>query len=646
MEFTSTYSWACSAENKKLVDFVRASRDLPLLSVGSGGSRTAAFFAALLHQVTGMLSQDLTPLEFVLSTYKLRQTSMILFTARGRNSDILTALKTAINREPRELMVVCASNRSPMAKIARRYRSVRLAELEPPSGRDGFLATNSLLTFVVSLTRAYRDSFQIPYRLPLSLTSLLNSESSTTEFYDDLERKMHLLVDKSTLVVLYGKWGRPAALDLESRLIEAALCNVQLADFRNFAHGRHNWLSKKSRNTGVIGLVTPEDKDLADRTLDLIPQDIPIARILSSRSEPLASVSLIVQAMYLAEILGKSRHVDPGRPHIPKFGRQIYHLRIPAKMQAYKQPFSNDLSQSAVVAISRKTRNSFMDKEGVAFWSKAYHQFFQNLTQTRFNAIVFDYDGTLCDSAQRFVGASTEVGEELSKLLEYGIYIGIATGRGKSLRYDLQRLIPNKHWSRVLVGYYNGSDIAPLEDDTHPDKKLAMDSSLRSFQGILENLEYIDQIATYECRPRQITFSPNSDSSSDEVISFLHDLVAKTSLSGIQVLRSTHTIDLLAPGVSKLELVKAIETRDKETNEPIAVLCIADKGEWPGNDFFLLGGPYSLSVDTVSPDPASCWNLAPAGYRGVHATMHYLEALETRHERTKFNPSKLGRVKN
>jgi hypothetical protein len=62
--------------------------------------------------------------------------------------------------------------------------------------------------------------------------------------------------------------------------------------------------------------------------------------------------------------------------------------------------------------------------------------------------------------------------------------------------------------------------------------------------------------------------------------------------------------------------------------ETTAVLCIGDRGRWPGNDFALLQEPYSLSVDEVSPDPNTCWNLAPPGHRGIQVTLDYLQSLE------------------
>lgn len=57
-------------------------------------------------------------------------------------------------------------------------------------------------------------------------------------------------------------------------------------------------------------------------------------------------------------------------------------------------------------------------------------------------------------------------------------------------------------------------------------------------------------------------------------------------------------------------------------------MTIGDRGRWPGNDYELLHGENTLSVDETSVDPASCWNLADAGQRGVQATLEYIRLLE------------------
>jgi hypothetical protein len=90
------------------------------------------------------------------------------------------------------------------------------------------------------------------------------------------------------------------------------------------------------------------------------------------------------------------------------------------------------------------------------------------------------------------------------------------------------------------------------------------------------------------------------------------------------LLRSSHAMDVIAPSVSKQAVID--EVRQAIGSES-AILCIGDRGRWPGNDFALLSNPNSLSVDEVSPDPAQCWNIAPPGSRGVQAVVYYLEHL-------------------
>jgi hypothetical protein len=77
--------------------------------------------------------------------------------------------------------------------------------------------------------------------------------------------------------------------------------------------------------------------------------------------------------------------------------------------------------------------------------------------------------------------------------------------------------------------------------------------------------------------------------------------------------------------VSKLRVVREISALLKCDSHRI--LCIGDKGCWPGNDFELLAMPYALSVDEVSTEISTGWNLAMPGERGTEATVRYLKKL-------------------
>jgi hydroxymethylpyrimidine pyrophosphatase-like HAD family hydrolase len=615
-----TYEWALKVPIEKLCHFINASHDVPLVAVGSGGSLTAACMAALLHQRVGMMSKGVTPLDFISTEKTIQDTSVLIMSAGGRNSDILSAFRFAATSEPRQLMALCMRTKSPLAILSKKFRYSSLLDFDLPSGKDGFLATNSLLAFIVILIRAYKESLGEEYTFQQNLPNI-------HENYEEFKILAHPLLEKNTLVVLYGGWGFPVAIDAESKFTEAALSNIQIADYRNFAHGRHHWLAKRGAETGVIALITPDERRIAERTLDLIPENIPSLQITTDKTGPTGSLELLVKMLCLVYLVGTVRGIDPGMPGVPPFGRRIYNLRLSLNSE---HKLHHGMDQKERVAIIRKNKSSSlanMKIEDLEYWRKAYRTYLQRIERTAFGSVVFDYDGTLCDPDERYSGLSNEIGQELVRLLRGGIVLGIATGRGKSVRTDLQRSIPKKHWEKVLIGYYNGSDIASLDDSNHPDKTSPPHTSLQLIKDSLESNQQFHRLAKYECRPKQITVEPVNAAFWRKPRAILLNIVAKTKLAGIQVLESSHSIDVLAPGVSKRDLILACEEVAKKIGNPGVALCVGDRGEWPGNDYEFLSSPYSLSVHTVSADSESCWNLSQAGHRGVQATMEYLRCI-------------------
>jgi len=271
-----------------------------------------------------------------------------------------------------------------------------------------------------------------------------------------------------------------------------------------------------------------------------------------------------------------------------------------------------------------------MNEEILNIWRKSYYDFIEKLTNNYFGAIIFDYDGTLCESHDRFRCPSKDIDQNLIRLLEENILIGIATGRGKSVRKEFQKIIPSKYWNNILIGYYNCSDIAPLNDDFRPIKEISDPTVINEVTDYIEHNDFLEYlVGEYEPRPNQISIIPKKEHMRREIIQVLHCTLPMKVLSQIKILESSHSIDVVASNVSKLDLISAIEEKfeyHEYLTGPINTVCIGDKGEWPGNDFELLSHPYSLSVDSVSPDPNTCWNLAPPGHRGVQATLDYFKS--------------------
>ena len=613
-ELAPTYQWALAADIRLLADSIRRTASLPLLAIGSGGSLSVAEFAAGLHRdLSGCSAIAQTPLDAVASRTNLRNAAVLLTSARGSNPDVLASFDRLVRREPRSLIVVCLKPRAPLARRASRIPFVDLIELSPPTRRDGFLATNSLITLVALLERAYGVTFGDGSELPSKWEQLLPHDGQI-----DLDRRLAPAWKKQTLIVLYGPSTRVAAVDLESRLSEAALQNISTADYRNFAHGRHNWLAKRPDSTAVLAFVTPADREIASKTIDLVPKSVPTISVNIPFTGATAAVAALARVMHIALSAGQARGIDPGRPGVPPFGRQIYHLN------AFKQRLVSDRRAIAIERKIQKPIEVLSRLELLGFWRRAYSTFTSGLQRTTFRGVVVDYDGTLSDD--RFGGLTAKVTRELVRLVNANIPLAVATGRGKSVRKSLRDVVPMAYWDRVVIGYYNGGDIGLLSEDK-PDPTERAGAALSEIAAVLRKHRLLARLATLEFRIPQLSVEPKQQVHADDVWTIVNETVQTLGKPGTVALRSSHSIDVLGPQADKRAVIRRLQELDGAVGAP--VLCIGDKGRYPGNDFFLLSEPHALSVNEVSADPTTCWNIAPVGVRGVAACIHYLRGVRT-----------------
>ncbi len=74
------------------------------------------------------------------------------------------------------------------------------------------------------------------------------------------------------------------------------------------------------------------------------------------------------------------------------------------------------------------------------------------------------------------------------------------------------------------------------------------------------------------------------------------------------------------------------------------ILRFGDAGDFGGNDYELLSSGLSLSVETVPPGWAQCWNLLPRNLRGVRGTEHYLRGIEAHAGEARFTAEFLAQA--
>lgn len=416
------------------------------------------------------------------------------------------------------------------------------------------------------------------------------------------------LWSRPTTLVLYGPSTRAGAFDLESKFTEAALSNLQPADYRNFAHGRHHWLAKRGEKSAVLALVTDSDRALAERTLALIPPDIRQAQVSLPGDGIAPAIASLLTALRIAGWAGEARGIDPGRPEIPEFGRRLYNLHLPCSPGAEQIIVISERDAAAItrkagVAPSRLAAIRELDR-----WRRALEHFRNQLLGTAFAGIVLDYDGTVVDTRHRFNLASETMSEQLTRIARTGACVAIATGRGASVRRDLQARLPREIWAHILVGYYNGAEIAVLSDEDVPDGSNTTCPELTPLADALRRQPELAHLARQTERQYQITLESTRVMPESRLWDLAQQVILMTGLSGISVIRSSHSVDIVANGVSKLNVLFNVRERIGS-----ASVTIGDRARWPGNDYELLREPFALSVDEISVDPATCGRRAASG---------------------------------
>jgi hydroxymethylpyrimidine pyrophosphatase-like HAD family hydrolase len=606
-----TYKWAGKVQIDLSPNEVEQLKSLPTFVVGSGGSFSACHMFSLLQQSRGCFSKPVTPLELHYTKDTIRNANVVFLSASGRNSDILFGYNTAIRQGAHNILGICMKQHTKLAALSLNHSISKILEFESPAGKDGFLATNSLIAYFTILSRIFGYKHEIAV---LGNYELL---------HEKLEKFSDKLYPDFTITVLYAGWAQPVAIDIESKFTEAGLGNILTSDFRNFGHGRHNWFDKKKNQSAIVALVTPDEEELAQKTLSLLPEYVPKLILYSNYSSFLSTIDLLIQSFFLAEAVGKKVGIDPGRPGVPFYGSKLYNLRYRYLLDTKDDFKTNNI----ILKKCGRTNIEELDKSERKFWMDNLNKFKKKINSTKFGCIVLDYDGTLSTNEERKNLLSDEIINALNSFIHRGFVIGIVSGRGKSIREALQACFERKYWKNIIIGYYNGGIIASLDDMSQPDITGKPSQSLRKLAELLNKQNLSNGKPTITLRPLQLTIEKSDMGNWRWIKNFVKETVEIQGLSDILILESGHSIDIICrPQVSKLNILNYCVNICKEKGLAHEIICVGDKGRYPGNDYELLSTEFSLSVDEVSSDPETCWNLSELGQRGKLSCLNYLNS--------------------
>lgn len=587
------------------------------VAIGSGGSAISAEYFSLCRETLGAaLTLVQTPMEFVLADGTLTDTDVFLFSAGGNNPDILAAQQTAIARGARALHIVTSNGESQLARACADLPCATAHVVPTADVKDGFLATHSLASAITALLIASDISSDDDRTTALSQDFLgaadavfaTGSRRAMAECFASLRRT-------DTILLLEDPRLSTVGLVIETSVWETALCGIQRTDHRNFAHGRHVWLQHRPDDTMILSLVGPESIGIWKAIEKSVPINVRRFCLDMKNCGRLENAVGVLRALTIVEALGKAMAVDPARPGVGLFAGDIYESRLLL-----------DVTKALPSAVRHKraamAKADLPDAGNLAL-IESFNALKGRLRGATFRGLILDYDGTIVSAAGRYDPPTGPVIGELERLLNDGMRIAIATGRGGSAGERLRDALPVKFHSSILVSYYNGADTRTLDIDIRT-------SPLPKAAAIVDVEKWLEENSNL------LVPNPKMRRSSVQITIELSDIrdIADFprrfderfgTMPELRMARSGHTIDICLSTACKTNVFRELVSRAGIT--PESILCVGDSGDTLGNDYALLGMPFGLSVDQVCCRTETGWALFGAAITGPNALLRILKAL-------------------
>ena len=615
-EITGTVQRICLNESITLAEALRKGGGRLTYAIGSGGSAVACEFLSRCRNSLGYaLTVVVTPEAFALDLGDLRHNDVWIFSAGGRNADAHAAFASAVARKAKAIHIVTSNANSDLTIQAAEHHAVTIHVVDVSGRKDGFLATHSLVGVVVAIFIASDRASPSPRGQEavdeiLALAQLQFSPAVRSE----IARALSEFGLADCLILIADPRLAAAATLLDTSLWEAAICPVQTTDFRNFAHGRHVWPVRHGERSFIISLTGNETRGSWANLLENLPS-IRFASLDYQDCGRFQALKAIFDGFAIIEALGRYTGVDPAKPGPGPTAANIYDAKT----------LLHEIQRRTAPAMHKQIEQYRRDdpKGRVNDWPVLAGQFQSRLASVDFSALVLDFDGTVIPASDPFASPGPEIIEELVRLLDHGLTLSFATGRGGSLGCALRAALPRGYWDSILIGYYNGSYLRPLSVD--------IDNQLPSMHPAIEQIHDLlakraDLFHDFRVKNSRVQLSVEQ-ADLIEPQTFIREF-QRTRFGGSNELRlvdTGRTLDIVLSSACKTRVLDELLSRREGTNP--AILCIGDSGGRLGNDHLLLGQAFGVSVGHVCDRPDACWSFFGTDLCGPDALYRILLSL-------------------
>lgn len=597
------------------------------IAIGFGESVVAAEFFARCRTTLGLgPTFVMTPMQFVLSMEDWA-VEVWLFSAGADDPDVAAAFRCAVSSRAEAIRLVTARSDGAAAIAAAVHPQSELFVLPVADPENDFLATHAMTAMVAGLLIASDGTTERPQGPDLLKTFQSRARSALD---DEIDGVVGGFRPGDTVIVIHDPQVNAVGVLLETCLWETGIAPVQRTDLHNFARGCRLWAARHPDSMFALALTTPESEAVWRPIDAAIPGHVRRGGLGLGHGGRLANAVGVLRGLAVIARLGERVDIDPGRPRRSALAGAI---RDDAALL--------DLADGLTPAVRHKAAARQLhdppDESGVSLCALGRDRL-RDLGQASFAGLVLDYDGTVVPNEPaeaRFGPPSKDVMDELVRLVDGGVRVGFATGRGGSAGDRLREALPDRIHRHILVGYFNGAHVRTLDVDIRHDRPEA-DAGVAAVaawigrSGLLRNDDFLVSEV-------QVTIN---HSDVRDVAAFAARLSSCPEIAAgkARVLRSHHSFDIVPGGATKLVVVRALAG---ECGTGL-VLAVGDSGSPLGNDRELLSRPHSVSVGSVCGSHLGSWTLFGSRLSGPDALLRMLRAARVGDDGLRIDLSGLG----
>lgn len=325
----SILEWAKQQDTSALGCFLKSALDRPLICIGSGGSFSTCELITLMYETIGGIAKAVTPYSvYSMSDKTLSRSKILLVSNSGHNKDIVRIAKHCMKLAPEWVanLTTADGKNNDLKSIIPAVHSFNFMS----NIKDGFISVNSVFANYAIAIQGFKSVFNI---------AITNGG-----YTPELSSVKHF-------IILYGGWGKPVAIDLESKLVESGIATCAVSDYRNFCHGRfifasnhcgHAKMIAVPDDVAVIMLTTPREEQFALRIKEILPERCKVINLHSNYLDSLATIDLLYKSSVLAGEIAEAHGVNPLNPS--------NHGGID-KRKPQQIPFINDIKNSGPLTI-------------------------------------------------------------------------------------------------------------------------------------------------------------------------------------------------------------------------------------------------------------------------------------------------------